>query len=190
MILSLEHSAKEYLRPSFKRLFVITIVAVTVLYITFGVSGYLSYGADTKDIITLNLPHNAGLDFALLVKACLCFSLFFTYPIMLFPVTSLLDDRVLKQAGGMSPALMRLGLVAATGVVVMIIPRFADLMALVGATCCTLLAFILPGTFHSIIFGKLLTRNELMLDYALVATGVIAAILGTYDAISNILQNN
>lgn len=44
MILSLEHSVIEPLRPFFKRYFVTTIVSVTTLYITFGVSGYLSYG--------------------------------------------------------------------------------------------------------------------------------------------------
>ena len=94
MILSLEESSGPQLRPRFRRYFVLTIVSVTALYITFGVSGYLSYGKETKDIITLNLPSNTGVDFALIVKMCLCFSLFFTYPIMMFPVNTLLQDRL------------------------------------------------------------------------------------------------
>ena len=59
------------------------IMAMTALYILFGVCGYLSFGVDTQGIITLNLP--AG-PMPLTVKGCLCFSLFFTYPVMLFPV--------------------------------------------------------------------------------------------------------
>ena len=59
---------------------------MTALYILFGVCGYLSFGVDTQGIITLNLP--AG-PMPLTVKGCLCFSLFFTYPVMLFPVGKL-----------------------------------------------------------------------------------------------------
>ena len=52
-----------------------------------------SFSLDTMDIITLNLPHGQGsiIDFAAVVKICLGVSLFFTYPMMLFPVTHLLD---------------------------------------------------------------------------------------------------
>ncbi len=97
MILSLEASiAKDY-RSRFKVtfwtwprnikivqfIFSMAIMAMTALYILFGVCGYLSFGVDTQGIITLNLP--AG-PMPLTVKGCLCFSLFFTYPVMLFPV--------------------------------------------------------------------------------------------------------
>ena len=43
-------------------------------------------------------------------------------------------------------------MVLMTGFVVLIIPSFSNIMALVGATCCTLLAFTLPGLFHMAIF--------------------------------------
>ena len=75
-------------------------------------------GPETNEIITLNLPSDGGFNFAILVKICLCFrcpfssfstflpsvkhkkilslifSLFFTYPIMLFPVTSILEKKL------------------------------------------------------------------------------------------------
>ena len=48
--------------------------------------------ADTEDIITLNLPDGEGaVNFAAVVKVCLGISLFFTYPMMMFPVSHLLD---------------------------------------------------------------------------------------------------
>lgn len=48
--------------------------------------------------------------------------------------------------------ILRVFTVFMTGCIVLIIPNFANLMALVGATCCTMLAFTLPGLFHMCIF--------------------------------------
>lgn len=129
----------------------------------------------------------------------------------MFPVTALLEERL--QIGGDQsswyPKLIRLVIVSITGFVVILVswaiysystylhfntlssfsqvPRFADLMALVGATCCTLLGFILPGLCHLLIFGRTLTREQVFLDYALVGIGVVGAILGTFDAIVKIM---
>ncbi|CAG0890081.1 unnamed protein product [Cyprideis torosa] len=99
LVLSLEESLSPSIRHKFRTYFVSTLAAVTILYLSFGVSGYLSFGPATNAIITNNLPHSRGLDFAVLVKTCLCFSLFFTYPIMMFPVLQLLEKRqpILKQ---------------------------------------------------------------------------------------------
>ena len=43
-------------RKDFPKLFKTAIAAITVLYIVFGVSGYISFGDETEKIITLNLP--------------------------------------------------------------------------------------------------------------------------------------
>jgi len=229
MILSLEESSPEPLRPKFRSHFVWTIVAVTTLYISFGVSGYLSYGEETKDIITLNLPHGGGngLDFAILVKACLSFSLFFTYPVMLFPVTALVEERCLRclpvassakqgpqtlptpSSSSSSPGslsaqriFVRLILVTLTGLVVLLVPRFSDLMALVGATCCTLLAFIMPALCHLVIAnrcaaaaakksgaGQAPETIDPTLNYVMVAAGGLGMLLGTVDALATILYS-
>ena len=84
------------------------------------------------------------------------------------------------------PLLIRLGLVTLTGLIVILVPRFADLMALVGASCCTFLAFIMPALCHLNLFSASMSKNELTLDYVLVGTGVVGAIIGTLDAIANI----
>ena len=41
---------------------------------------FQSFGSETNEVITLNLPKGSSLDFAILVKCCLCLALFFTYP--------------------------------------------------------------------------------------------------------------
>ena len=189
MILSLEESIAEDLRPKFKKFFVSTIVGITTLYITFGAAGYLSYGPETRDIITLNLPNNGGFNFSILVKSCLCVSLFFTYPIMLFPVFSILEKKMTIATSGVKSKVLRLFVVLLTGIIVVRVPNFGQLMALVGASCCTLLAFIMPALMHLVLFrhdtGDKDGANGRVLDYVLVCIGVTGAIIGTYDAAVN-----
>jgi len=187
MILSLEESIAEDLRPNFKKFFVSTIIGITTLYITFGAAGYLSYGPETRDIITLNLPMDGGFNFAILVKSCLCISLFFTYPIMLFPVFSILEKKLQIPSSSMKAVLLRLFTVLLTGLIVVRVPNFGQLMALVGASCCTLLAFIMPALMHLVLFrhDDKDGGNSKTLDYVLVVIGVIGAVIGTYDAAVN-----
>ena len=185
MILSLEESLAEDLRSSFKNYFVHTIIGITTLYITFGAAGYLSYGPDTQDIITLNLPNDGGFNFAILVKCCLCVSLFFTYPIMLFPVFSILEKKLMISSNGLKAKMLRLFVVLLTGLIVVRVPNFGQLMALVGASCCTLLAFIMPALMHLVLFRREEDNSAKMLDYTLLLLGISGALIGTYDAAVN-----
>lgn len=189
MILSLEQSVTDEVRPLFRKYFVATIVCITAGYVLFGTAGYLSFGPETKDIITLNLPQDTGLDFAVIVKSCLCFSLFFTYPIMMFPVTGLLEEKIAGTgySGRLSGYLIRIVLVGLTGVVVHIIPCFSQIMGFIGATCCTFLAFIMPAVCHMVLFKKS-DEKTVWFNRLLVATGVVGFILGSIDAVSKILE--
>ncbi|XP_076468194.1 uncharacterized protein LOC143299009 [Babylonia areolata] len=190
MILSLETSLSEEVRHKFKKFFITAMTVVTTLYITFGSCGYLSFGPETKSIITLNLPKGTGFDFGMLVKSCLCLGVFFTYPIMMFPVVKLLETYLLPDAGKSvwKANCLRFCLVVLTGFVVLAVPNFANLMALVGSSCCTLLAFILPGIFHMNIFRGSLTRSQLMLDWMLVVIGVCGTVIGTMDALKRLTE--
>ncbi|KAK7076893.1 hypothetical protein SK128_002407 [Halocaridina rubra] len=146
---------------------------------------------NTKDIITLNLPHGEGsVDFAAMVKICLGISLFFTYPMMMFPVTHLLDKTFGFTAVPYKGNIMRLLLVCVTGLVVSAVPNFAILMGLIGATCCTLLAFILPAAFHMCIFKQRLTKKQWYFDAMLIFLGVTGSIIGVWDAFNRIHEHD
>lgn len=56
MTLSLEASMRD--RGGFPSLLAKAFTGITLVYVLFGFSGYMAYGDETKDIITLNLPHN------------------------------------------------------------------------------------------------------------------------------------
>ena len=68
---------------------------------------------------------------------------------------------------------LRFLLVNVTGVIVLAIPNFATLMGLIGATCCTMIAFTLPGLFHLKICGSNLTRMQKLFDVFLIFLGFI-----------------
>ncbi|XP_025087505.1 amino acid transporter AVT3B-like isoform X2 [Pomacea canaliculata] len=184
MILSLEASLAEDVQHKFKKFFILAMVVITSLYISFGICGYLSFGQDTNEVITLNLPKGQSFHFSMVVKICLCLGIFFTYPVMLFPVIKIIENYFLPDAN-QKPCkgnILRGCLVMLTGFVVLAVPNFANLMALVGASCCTLLAFILPGVFHLCIYKSSITRSQQIIDWLLILFGICGTIAGTVDA--------
>lgn len=192
MILSLESSIAEDIRHVFKKYFISTMVIVTTMYISFGACGYLSFGKETKEIITLNLPKGDSIDFAMIVKSFLCLALFFTYPVMMFPVMKILENYLFVGAEKTiwKGNVLRVFMVTVTGITVMLIPNFANLMALVGATCCTLLAFILPGLFHMSIYKGSLSISQVILDWTLIFIGVAGTIVCTVDALKRMQESH
>lgn len=183
MVLSLEASVAKDYRSRFPTIFALSITAMSALYILFGVCGYLSFGPETHSIITLNLP--AG-PMPLMVKGCLCFSLFFTYPIMLFPVVEILERRLGTVNNPWKGNLLRASIVICSVIVVLIIPDFSTIMVLIGATCCSLLAFILPALSHLRIFGSRLTKQQLVEDYVILIFGCVGTLIGSIDALKRL----
>ncbi|KAH9514000.1 ADP/ATP carrier protein [Bulinus truncatus] len=185
LVLPLESSLAKEVRPQFSKYFISTLMAVTFLYISFGICGYLSFGSETNQIITLNLPNDGSFNFAVVVKSCICFALFLTYPVMMFPVMKILEHYFILDSmrSVWKGNVMRGLVVLLTGVVVIMIPNFADLMAVVGASCCTLLVFIMPAMFHMKLCKGLLSRKKIALDWFIICIGITGTIFGLWDAI-------
>ncbi|CEG48099.1 amino acid auxin permease family [Plasmopara halstedii] len=155
MVLPLENSMRY--KENFQPILVCTIVIITSLYATFGVCGYLAFGDETDAVITLNVEGSGGL--VTLVKMFLCLGLFFTYPVMLFPVFEVLQPLLLggnkfedAQSMHKKSIILRAGIVLITAVIAAAIPDFGRFISFIGSTCCSLLAFILPAFFHLRLF--------------------------------------
>lgn len=56
MTLALENSMQD--KSKFPKLLAQTFSGITLVYILFGLCGYMAFGEETKDIVTLNLPRN------------------------------------------------------------------------------------------------------------------------------------
>ena len=193
MILTLEHSVPDHYRSSFKSIFVKVIAFVAFLYVFFGVAGYLSYGEATRDVISLNLESHGWINWSVIVKLLLCTALFLTYPLMMFPVIKILRKRLSEvcrctQDNLVMNLVMRLVLVSITGLTILVIPNFGQIMELIGATVCTQLAFTLPALFHFLL-NKNPTYEEKRLDISLIIVGVATFLICTYRAIMDILED-
>lgn len=191
MTLALEASMAE--RKNFRSVLSLAFFGITFGYICFGIFGYLAYGDDTLDIITLNLSDN-WLTTA--VKLGLCIALAFTFPMMMHPFHDIVDSKLKSSTWfhkmcNNAPRAETCGLnvgralmVALMAVLASYIPAFGNFISLVGSTVCAMLAFVLPATFHLTLVGSQMKSWERLLDYFLLIAGVIFACYGTYNAVS------
>ncbi|KAL3698491.1 hypothetical protein R1sor_012567 [Riccia sorocarpa] len=192
MTLTLHSSMK---RPSeFPRTLGIAFLLIAGLYLSFGLTGYLAYGDETQDIITLNLPNDWT---TVVVKIGLCVGLFFTFPIMMFPVHEIFERKLLfndwfqKQTQSLLLEtiwcnFLRAFIVLVVAAVAITVPGFGVFISLVGSTVCAMLAFVMPALLHLKVFGNELTLHTRVGDYALIICGVLFAVYGTYSSVVDI----
>ena len=181
LVLPLESSAQN--RKAFPYLLTGVITAITVIMALFGTAGYLAFGDQTLAPITLNLTHGSGM----FVKLALCVALYFTYPMMMFPVHGILEALVTN----VPSFIIRTLLVILTAIVAYSIPDFGKFLSLVGSSICTLLGFIFPCYFHLKVFGvHELSWWQSLLDIVLVVGGTVFAFVGTYHSFLNLWDDN
>lgn len=190
LILPLESSCKD--RAGFPKLLTKVIFGIFLLMAFFGTCGYVSFGNNTISPISLNLKGES----AAFVQLALCLALYFTYPMMMFPVSDVLEDLIFRES--MKPPTtywpsrsFRLFIVLTTATIAYTLPNFGKFLELVGASICTLLGFILPCFFHLKVFG----RSELkiwqyVLDVAIIGIGIFFGVVGTYDAILKLMEKD
>uniref|UniRef100_K3X1R1 Amino acid transporter transmembrane domain-containing protein n=1 Tax=Globisporangium ultimum (strain ATCC 200006 / CBS 805.95 / DAOM BR144) TaxID=431595 RepID=K3X1R1_GLOUD len=197
MVLPLENSMQT--KANFTPILVSTVVIITSIYATFGICGYLAFGDATQDVITLNIDGNGGM--ATLVKLFLCAGLFFTYPVMLFPVFEVLQPLLSSgsakegehsQSLEKKAMLLRASVVLLTAIIAAGIPNFGRFISFIGSTCCSLLGFVLPTYFYLRIFGSdgltPVALPKKLLLYTIMMLGLVAFVVGVVDAVASILS--
>lgn len=168
----------------FRKMFVFSMIVITVLYVAFGACGYAAWGDATDAVLTRNL--GAGSWSANAIKAALSLSLIFTYPVVMTPVTQILDKRLSRRFVGSFG--IRLAVVATTGTVVIFFPNFGALMEIVGGSACALLSFIMPALFH-LQLAPNLTARQRAVDWALCTFGSGLAIVCTVIAVARVTHD-
>ncbi|EEF38324.1 amino acid transporter ANT1 [Ricinus communis] len=194
MTLALEASMTE--RGRFSSLLAKAFTGITLVYVLFGFSGYMAYGDQTKDIITLNLPHNWS---TIAVQIGLCLGLMFTFPIMVHPIHEIVEGKLENSGwyqklhcndGGIATRVGKFGryvsraiLIVMLAVLASFVPGFGMFASLVGSTVCALISFVLPATFHLILLGPSLHFWRRALDYCILICGLLFAGYGTYNTV-------
>ena len=180
LILPLEASAAD--KDKFPTVLCVVLSAITGVMLFFGCLGYAAYGADVLSPITLNLEGGRGD----LVKVCFCVGLYFTYPIMMFPVNTIAETRIW---GDDAPKnwKFRTSVVAMTALVAWGVDDFGLFIHFVGSSVCMILGFILPCYFHLKVGGEGLTKWETHLDWGLIIFGAVFGSMGTFDSGAELL---
>lgn len=192
LTLALEASMSD--RSKFRSVLLQAIAGVTVVYVSFGVCGYLAYGEATKDIVTLNLPNNWSTT---AVKVVLCIALALTFPIMMHPIHEIVEARLFAPGGWLRKRcrsggvvervalhLSRVAVVAALAVVACFVPAFGSFASFVGSTVCALLSFVQPALFHLRIVGEAASPWRRAVDRGFLLFGLVFAGHGLYTVLS------
>ncbi|XP_010498215.1 PREDICTED: amino acid transporter ANT1 [Camelina sativa] len=195
MTLALESSMKD--REAFPKLLAKVLAGITFVYVLFGFCGYMAYGDQTKDIITLNLPNNWS---AIAVQIGLCVGLTFTFPIMVHPLNEIIEQKLKRidclqrkhhhgysnETGSVSKYAIfvtRTLLVVGLAAIASLVPGFGTFASLVGSTLCALISFVLPASYHLTLLGPSLNVWGKSVDVFIVICGLLFAVYGTYNTI-------
>lgn len=93
MVLPLENAMRH--KSHFRGILASVVLLVGLIYASFGICGYLAFGEGTQDVLLLNLRGQTPL--APAVDLLFCASVFFGYPIMLFPVFDAVQHKVVPE---------------------------------------------------------------------------------------------
>ena len=183
LVLPLESSCAD--RKGFPLLLTKVITGITLLMIGFGTAGYVAFGSATEAPITLNLSSEGP--WGNFVKVALSLALYLTYPVMMFPVGSVLEDNfaTFREYSTSTRALV----VVLTSVVAYAVPGFGVFLGLLGSSICMVLGFLAPSYFHLQVFGRSeLSKAEWMMDWGLIVVGSIMGLIGTYNSFMEIVN--
>lgn len=182
VVLPLKNSMNE--PEKFGRVLNLGMTVVTIMYISLGVVGFITFGESICGSITLNLPEEV---LYISVKVMYSAAIFVTYAIQFYVPMSILywppgDERyrVWKDL------ILRTFLVALTCLLAVAIPDLGDFIALIGACASSLLALVFPPLIECLTMRNsakvTLAKNVLIMSF-----GLLGAVFGTYTSIRSVI---
>ena len=157
----------------------------------FSYIGFLTWGLQTDEVITNNLPNYAMrsiVNVLLIAKALL------SYPLPYFAAADLIEstffqgkpETVFPSCFNSNGNLklwalsLRLSLVLFTILMAIFIPHFSILMGLIGSFTGNMLSLVWPCYFHLRIKSRVMPLYKKVIDVLIIALGIICAIVGSY----------
>ncbi|KAF1673598.1 VIAAT protein, partial [Pygoscelis papua] len=160
-----------------------------VLKTTFALTAFLTWGEETKEVITDNLPSFLQT----LVNLCLLTKALLSYPLPFFAATEIVYACVSRgnHSNYRSP-LFALGVrgsfLLLTLLMAMFIPHFALLMGLTGSVTGAAMTFLLPSLFHLKLKWKKLSFLEKCADISVFILGFLCSLAGIVCSIKGLLE--
>ncbi|XP_071173541.1 vesicular inhibitory amino acid transporter-like [Mytilus edulis] len=176
-----------------------THFAAAVFKALFAYIGFLTFGNNTKEFITNNLPRifRITVNLFFILKALLSYplpyfasvellaeSFFKGRPKTLFPVC-IDNEKSLK----VWAVILRLLLVLSTMLMAIFIPHFSLLMGLIGSFTGTMLSLIWPCYFHLYLKGKTMSWYAKLFDVIIIILGLLCLGIGIYYSGSALIRS-
>ncbi|KAI1729261.1 transmembrane amino acid transporter protein domain-containing protein [Ditylenchus destructor] len=164
---------------------VLAIFAVTGFY------GYLTFGDDIKETVTLNLPQEPFFE-ALKIMFVLCVMV--SYPLQFFVPMERIEKFITRKCAVekhiRNVYFARFSMVLITCAIAEIVPHLALFISLVGAVACTSLALLFPPIIDLLVCyaQNNLTLTVYIRNFGIFLFAIIGFTTGTYSALYDIAQ--
>lgn len=176
----------------------VSYVLLLFLYCSVGILGYLRFGSDVKDSITLNLPPSALNQ---TIRGAFAASIFLTYPLQFYVpheiIWTWVRNKIYADAETNPKKVHKLDyafralLVIITFGLAISVPMLNLLMDLVGSISGTALSITLPAIIHLATFWDDVSGNPkifmILIDVTLIVISLIASSSGTFYSLAAIL---
>ncbi|XP_047330202.1 amino acid transporter AVT1C-like [Impatiens glandulifera] len=160
----------------------------TLLYAGVASMGYMMFGESTLSQFTLNLPQ--GYVASKIAVWTTVVNPFTKYALTMTPVALSLEELIPSNSVNTYrySLCIRTALVISTVIVGLCIPFFGLVLALIGSLLTMLVTLILPCACYLRICGGKLRRVEVYFCILIIGVGMIAASIGSFSAISEIVK--
>ncbi|KAK7290506.1 hypothetical protein RIF29_04977 [Crotalaria pallida] len=187
-------------RNQFPAVLLTCFAICTAMYAGVAVMGYLMFGDATLSQYTLNMPQDLVATklavWTTVVNPFTKYPFFVqnecsTYALSLAPVALCMEELIPSNDSKfyVYSILIRTALVVSTFLVGLSVPFFGLVMSLIGSLFTMFVTLILPcACFLSIMRGKI-SRFQVASCITIIAVGVISSAIGSYSAISKIIEN-
>jgi len=175
LALPVHKAARIDLQTRAPALYVGTVAVIVVLYTAFAGAGYFVYGEHVPVIIIQALPSGW---FAVTARLLYTFMVYFTFPFQLFPASTILMARFMRDQQTAKVMVMRGLLVILLGAAAIVLAGALDhLTALIGSILGIPLCFVFPALIHMNLMPQ--TLLTLVRNGFLIVMGVITMIFTT-----------
>ncbi|UYV60841.1 SLC32A1 [Cordylochernes scorpioides] len=174
-------------------------IAAAVFKAGFAWIAFLTWGEQTHEVITNNLPtqgFKGFINFILVVKALL------SYPLPYYAAANLIEASYFQgkpetpfptcfaQDGEYRiwAVSLRVLLILFTVLLAISIPHFALLMGLIGSFTGTMLSFVWPCYFHMKLKWETLTWGTIAWEGFIIFMGVLCGVIGIYDSAAALIE--
>ena len=181
------------------------------LYLLTSAFGYGAFGAGVASPVLCNLPRDVATPMgfaATMTKLVIALHVITAVPMMLNPFAIELEHhlglegeerpahvigapaeaKLYRAQAALGRAVVRTALLGASLAVALTVPFFGDVMSFVGAACLTMMVFVLPVALSWRLRAAEIGWLEGLWGLLIMATGVTAGAVGTYQAVVSIAQ--